>query len=182
MVQPGKIITAAHCVYYIDGKKATSIKAIFGKNGVYSAGVYSVTADANSYTYSQNWAKNMTSENDYAVIKVNTAVSDATGYFGLSINLPTNCNYNLTGYPFISGYSNYTQEYMYTDNGFLTETPGTNDFVHPFNSSSSVSGSPIYNDDLYIVGMHTWGNSDIGYSWGIGTRVTTELFNMVVYS
>lgn len=189
IVDDGKILTAAHCIYDVDKRIwVTSLKVEFGKNGYSSA--TSVTTqsatipsawmnvnydgDANSYiTY------------DYGVINVNSAYTNGRTKFNMSSSVPYGSYANISGYP---NTSPFTGNLMYTDYEYISGTFGTG-IRHYIDIMNGVSGAPLYDTRLNVYGIQTKGYSVLANNsnpsnivtgkGGIATAITSNVINFV---
>lgn len=180
-----RILTSAHNLQTVDNRYATSITAYFGK----SQGNAVHTVTSSSYKVSDWWKnatiqqKSASYEYDYAVITVDNSVISKVGNFGMRAEPSYSTKYNLTGYPGNPYYTQHTDysfngSTMYTSNGNITGV-GTNIINHSLYCWYGVSGSPLYSDDKWAIGIHSRIYEDSNNYSAFATRITTDVINFV---
>ena len=161
-------ITAGHCVYNADyGGWATKIEvrpAAYGYNSPYGL------SEAVAIYSSTKWVEDSNWEYDYGVIKLSTDIGKSTGWFGISWTIFSlkGKDVTITGYP-----AEYTRK-MHTMSGKITKSTTRKVYYNEIDTTGGQSGSPVYDDDIYVVAIHAYGNSSYGNS---ATRITYSLFD-----
>ncbi|MHC5216308.1 trypsin-like serine protease [Enterococcus sp. LJL128] len=150
MIGKDAVLTNAHVVYSKDRGWPKSITVYPGKNAnsepFGSAQSRVVTISSTSYG----------ATNDYAVIRLNKAIGNNTGYFGLTSTIPSSLT--LTGY-----HGDKKDGKMYTQTSSIV---GSNNeqILHQFDAWAGSSGSPMYNSNKQIVAIHAGGYSSYDYA------------------
>lgn len=161
-------ITAGHCVYDANrGGWAESIEVRPGANGSYSP--YGVAFSTAIHT-STKWIEDSNWEYDYGVIELSSDIGNSTGWFGASWTIWSLKGTDVT----ITGYAGEYYRKMYTMSGEITKSATRKVYYNDIDTTPGQSGSPIYDADRYVVGIHAYGEGSYGNS---GTRITSSLFD-----
>lgn len=161
-------ITAGHCVYSADhGGWATSIQVRPGANGTSSP--YGVVYSTTIHT-STKWIEDSNWEYDYGVIELSSDIGNSTGWFGTSWTIWSLKGTDVT----ITGYPGEYYRQMWTMSGEITKSATRKVYYNAIDTTGGQSGSPIYDSDYYVVGIHAYSEGSYGNS---GTRITSSLFD-----
>lgn len=161
-------ITAGHCVYSADnGGWAESIEVRPGANG--SSSPYGVVYSTTIHT-STNWIEDSNWEYDYGVIELSDDIGNSTGWFGTSWTIWSLKGTDVT----ITGYPGEYYRQMWTMSGEITKSATRKVYYNAIDTTGGQSGSPIYDADYYVVGIHAYSAGSYGNS---GTRITSSLFD-----
>ncbi len=161
-------ITAGHCVYSKDdGGWAEKIEVIPAANGYYSP--YGAVNSVTMHT-STKWIEDSNWEYDYGVLELSRDIGNYTGWFGISYTIWSLKGTDVT----ITGYPGEYHRQMWTMDGEITKSSTRKIYYNAIDTTSGQSGSPIYDDDKYVVGIHAYGEGSYGNS---GTRITSSMYD-----
>lgn len=188
MIGPSAVATAAHCVYDDNyGGNATSVTIIPAKNG--STYPYGSTT-SKKLVVSTSYKTTKSTDDDWAVVELNDALGNQTGWLGLKWQSSTyddTYGYN-TGYPSpdaMDGQAN--DRYMFLGTGNV-KSSSTYTFKGDWDASAGNSGGPVfayYSDLGYTaIGILTSGSagstdgSSYPTAYSTATRITQSIFNL----
>jgi glutamyl endopeptidase len=181
LIGPDTVATAGHCVHF-NGAWSYNVRAYPGYTGSVAPfgscgyrSLRSVTA----------WTQNKNPAYDFGVVKLDCAIGNSTGWLGLywqtaSLN---GLAVHIQGYPADKGWGQWGHD-------------GTVGYSFPNYTYSSYTtkfnGSPIFTNSLQAVSIYTTTapdpstcNGDICSTtsayYSVGTRITQEVFNWLVY-
>ncbi len=159
------VLTAGHCLRRPeDGRDAVGIDVLLAGTRSTALKIQRIT-NQSQFHLSKNYTTYKDVANDYGFIKMNDkSMGTAYGWFGTST---TKANmediFEIAGFP-----CDKDPKYplrMVTDSGQLSKIY-TNVLEYSIDCFNGQSGSPIFNANRYIVGVHTVGNRDAGYNRG----------------
>lgn len=180
---PSAVVTAGHCIYDTKRKLwCKYAKVIAAQNG--DSTPYGVVLSTTIHT-SVAWMESGSADQDWAVVEIESAVGNKTGWLGKkwtsgSLN---NTQIRLTGYPgdiatSLSDKGDATVSdkgrYMWTSSGKITNSLSAR-LEYDADSAAGMSGSPVYNASNQALAIHTYGSS----SSNGGTRITEWLYNFL---
>ena len=183
---PSAVVTAGHCIYDAeDNMWCEYAKVTFAQNGPNSS-PYGVVMSTTIHT-SVAWIESGDENQDWAVVEIEEAVGNETGWFGkkwtsASLN---NTSIRLAGYPGDIATSlddkNKTDDevpdkgkYMWTSTGKITESLDAR-LRYNADSMGGMSGCPVYNTSNQVLAIHAYGGS----TSNSGTRITEWLYNFL---
>lgn len=161
-------VTAGHCVYSADnGGWATSIQVRPGADG--SSSPYGMVYSTRMHTATK-WIEDENWEYDYGVLELSSDIGNSTGWFGTSWTFWTlkGTDVTITGYP-----GEYFHK-MYSMSGEITKSDTRKVYYNVIDTTGGQSGSPIYENDYHVIGIHAYAEGTYGNS---GTRITSSLFD-----
>lgn len=154
---PSVVGTCGHNLYGSDkGGWATSVVIIAARND--STQPYG-TASGTLFHVGQGWYDSSTQNEDWGMVELSSELGNTVGYFGMAIKDSSFVGSNATvaGYP--KEVQSYTNSYqMWTHSNPITSL--TNNMWHyTIDTTGGNSGSPIYIDGGYVIGIHAYGSS-----------------------
>jgi len=171
------VLTAGHCIHSQDhGGWATSVSVFPGQDG--SLKPFSATAIRLRTTVA--WADDEDDDEDYALLTLNTAVGNQTGWYGMvhysDDFLDGEPNIQIGGYPADKAWGTQWQEtgpiLAYTDNHYFYD-------IDTYGGQSGSGATRIYNGDWCVTGVH----HGTGYYWlseyNMAVRITTARYNVI---
>ncbi|MEB8086542.1 trypsin-like peptidase domain-containing protein [Staphylococcus pseudoxylosus] len=156
VIAPDTILTAAHNVYDSRlGGWATEITAYAGARAN-KATIGKAKVDK-KYVLPE-WINSQSSQHDLAVIKLKTSLGDQTGTLGITNEMKLSEPIETAGYPADKG--GWT---LYKGNGLLKKITNFNVY-YDIDTYGGQSGSPVWNRDKKIIGVHAYGSSPLNFA------------------
>ncbi|MGW7932712.1 trypsin-like serine peptidase [Staphylococcus xylosus] len=156
VIAPDTILTAAHNVYDSKlGGWATDITAYAGARP-HKATIGKAKVDK-KYVLPE-WINSQSSQHDLAVIKLKTSLGDQTGTLGITNEMKLSEPIETAGYPADKG--GWT---LYKGNGLLKKFTNFNVY-YDIDTYGGQSGSPVWNRDKKIIGVHAYGSSPLNFA------------------
>ncbi len=200
VIGPSAVGTAAHCVYNSEFGLADYIEIVPAKNGTlepYGQETISSPVIGDNVVISAEYLQTRSSEDDWAVIELNSQIGNQTGWLGLRWQSESYNNtfvYN-TGYPaVVTDYEQDTYERnMFIGTGNIISC-GTKYLRGDWDATGGNSGGPVfanYSDTGYtLIGILTAGSA-VGTDfndYGVGeneaytyaTRITEDIYNLFI--
>lgn len=167
LVGPNILLTASHCVYSTELGWSSVVRAYPG----YRAGIQNYSYASSTAAVIGLYFNTSDSNDDWALIKLNSNIGDTVGYFGLEcadINNRTELR-NIA-------YNGAT--------GLMSNTYGraygveTYKFYHRIDAIAGSSGSPIFKGhSMNISGIHSAGIHNTDFDYNVACRVSNYLVN-----
>ncbi|MBV7392485.1 trypsin-like serine protease [Enterococcus sp. ALS3] len=178
LVSPNIVLTAGHVVYDNDTKKwASEIIVSPGRNEQIKP--YGSTT---SYALSAHdgWV-NATSDSDLeeydiGMIRLNEPLGIYSGWLNVSTNVTDNMQIITSGYPG-DKYVNNIYPTMWTSSGYINELT-ENNLYYQLDTTGGQSGSPIYDTQNNVIGVHTSAFKD-QTPLNVGTRITEDNYELI---
>ncbi|MBQ8356660.1 MAG: trypsin-like serine protease [Clostridia bacterium] len=167
MISKNVAVTAGHCVYE-NYKWATDVKVWPGKNGYglwnnpYGTAKF-LTVAAPTYDDAED------ANCDWGIIVLNEHIGNDCGWLGFTYDHGSTfpAYFTMTGYP-----TEY-QYYQYTSTDYVTSIEGAY-FYHRIDASDGQSGSPIYDSNNIVHGIHV---GNINATRNVGIQITQVIYN-----
>ncbi|MEM7316014.1 MAG: trypsin-like serine protease [Planctomycetota bacterium] len=173
LVSDDTVITAGHCVYLPEqGGWAKRVRVYPGRNG---AGKNDSVFDAANLKSVQGWTEHKKPEADYGAIRLSKSVSDSgrLGYVTLRDRDLLRNLYHIAGYS-----ADKRHGTLWGHVRQLNRVCG-NLLCYETDIYGGNSGSPVFfrgdEDDVYVVGIHNYGD----ISGNSATRITEEVFENI---
>lgn len=169
------LLTAGHCVFNKDRKKAVSVDIFPGKNGKENS---IFTYKTSTFLIPKQYEKNRDTNYDIALVKLNTVRNDINDILINRIKYEKKYldkNIELIGYA-----SDKQEEYgdiQWKSSGKVI-TQFKNKFSYELDSAGGQSGAPIFDKkDNSIIGVHTSGNSTTKLNYA--TQINIKIYNWI---
>jgi glutamyl endopeptidase len=173
MVSKNTVLTAGHCITN-NRLWRNNVRVFPGQDD--NASPYGMCTDKNLITNSR-WFYHNDSNYDYALIKLSCNVGYSTGWYGVSTTYPNGYPSVVQGYP--SKISLRGEQYLSADK---VRSVSSRRIYYQNDTTGGMSGSPVWTEisrnGPYIIGVHFAGGS----SYNLGTRINSEVFNIIRYS
>lgn len=169
MISEDVVLTCAHNVNSSKYGKPKSIIAYPGRNNnSYPYGKISV---AKAYTFS-NYDKKFEMSKDLAILRLAEPIGYKCGYqTPINANIINKMKVRICGYPKrVKGQQKDSYQ-MWEHSGFIREI-NMDMIKYDVDTSGGQSGSPIYNSNNQIIGIHTKGRLNSQYNSGV--RINAE--------
>jgi glutamyl endopeptidase len=163
------VATAGHCVYdRAHHGWNTNLQIIPGQNG--STQPFGHCGSIASLTTTTAYVNNGTTTEDYAAIKMNCSMGNATRWFGFIYPANKSQTWRVTGYP-----GDKPAGTMWTATGQITvQNSGETDYN--IDMMGGESGGPVYNSGAYVTAINAYG---VGTSYNAGPSLTpTRMDNL----
>lgn len=150
--------TARHCITDNYGNWVTNFKAYYGYNG--EADTYSnLLTNVTGYVYYPQYIKGYNEdgtiqtdwEYDIAFVVWGNRTVEQTGCFGMSSDISVGTAIQTAGYP--ADLRNGLR--MYKDSGMVSSLTDRKIWYSNITTFGGQSGSPVYDTNLYVYGVHT---------------------------
>lgn len=165
------VLTAAHCVYNGSTNQFKEfVKIEFGLNNDTSCKIIS-TKPTKIIVCPDFIDGDHTEKSDWAIIYYEDNILN--GALGFSTGISTDTRITVTGYPGKGSAGDNTGKEQYTCSGNVLDF-NTQYFKYDADTTGGQSGSPVYNSNNYIVGVHHGGSSSQGGNYA--ARVKGELY------
>ncbi len=166
---PSAVVTNGHVIYDPDHDMWCKYAEVtFAQDGEDSA--YFGTQRSTTIHTSAAWIENASVNQDWALIEINSAIGNRTGWFGKLWTSGTLTGRSVT----VTGYPGDKPQTMWKSTGSIKETQ-TRIVKHNCDTVGGQSGSPIYNSDNQVLAIHSgW----VG-SYNRGVRITEWLYNFL---
>lgn len=123
-----------------------------------------------SWTLSTAYTNNLDYNFDWAVVTLQNNLGDSTGWFGKGWS-----SGSLNGKSIIvSGYPGDKSYYQYKSSGTISFTDSYN-IKYSADTMGGQSGSPVYDSNNIVWGIHTYGGATINQ----GNKITEDLYNIL---
>ncbi|ASO17891.1 glutamyl endopeptidase [Actinoalloteichus hoggarensis] len=175
LVSADTVLTAGHCLHPGGTGSAadfyTNVRVAPGRNG--STLPYGSCGRTTMWT-DQTWIDSSNTNQDWGVIKLDCAVGNTTGWFGFRWQSASYDGTHIT----IRGYPGDKQAgTMWFHGGPIRQSLG-NKLHYTVDTVGGQSGSPVYNDDLSAIAIHSNGRTP-QVDYNKGTRITQSLFEFI---
>lgn len=178
MVSKDTLVTAGHCLYNRSTASwYTGLAFTPGRNG--STAPYG-TANASRRITDTNYINNGDTRQDWGIVKLDRAIGNSTGWFGLKWQ---SSSYNGTsgtvrGYPGDKSFGT-----LWSMTGTVAQST-SNGLCYSMDTMGGQSGSPVYNGSNQGIAIHTMGTGGHGLngcstSYNAATRITQSLYNLI---
>ncbi len=167
-------VTAGHNIWSHTGNYGWIEKCIayVKQNG---SALSTINYEPNFWTVPTAFISNTDHNNDWAVMTFGVNIGGTTGWFGKgkgsTVNLAGKV-VGISGYPTETSYKNGRQ---YKDSDGITGELETNRLKYRIDTEAGQSGSPIYDANYTVWGIHTMGGSNYNY----GVQICDWLYNML---
>lgn len=171
MISSRWMLTAGHCMYCTDHLKPVKyVKFYFGYK---NARNYLLCQDAGCTIWVSNYVKEGSgySSDDYAYIRFDKKIGDTVGWFGYWYGAPDNKVDNHVFY--CAGYRDGILKSDYDWVNVISEKR----ISHTIDTLPGNSGAPIFDDDYYVVAIHTAHAHDESENYGV--RFTNQLYRFM---
>ena len=166
MVYSDIMLTAGHCMYGLDGGNVKEMRVYKMQNNSVKDKTYYYPA---TWWLSTNYKKTADSNYDWCVVELQNSIGNTTGWFGYGVALYSK-SITVSGYPDYPAY----HYYQYKSSGTLTKE-NTYRFSHTCSTLGGESGSPAFDSNGVVWGIHTSGGTSENY----GCLITSSLFDLI---
>ncbi len=178
LVGPGIALTAGHCLL----SKQYTIVSVEGYTKWNGNNKYGSKAMAKSWYVPKSYYENYDEQGDFdwnydwGIVEFDCNLAEKVGWMGIGYSADDIVDKNITvsGYP---GDSKY-QGHQCCSKGVMTSLSEYR-FMHTANTLPGHSGSPAFDSDGVVWGIHAYGQSSLTNNLNSGTRIDINLYGIL---